>query len=244
MRHRPSATLLCVLALLGCSWWLDAPAATYSTLFPNAENPISEGGMWIGGKTTGLQWADFQSVPGFAYGKQSGSNPGLYDDSVALLAGTWGPDQTVEAVVKTVNQNDNIFEEVEIRLRSTLTANNSTGYECNFSARSSANAYVQVVRWNGPFGNWTLLDARGGTGYALHDGDTIKCSIAGSVITMFINGVQKLQVTDNTFASGRPGIGAYLQNATGVNADYGFRSVTATDGDATRPNPPSNVQIH
>jgi hypothetical protein len=243
MRHAPSATLLGILASLGCLPCLQAAATTYSTQFPATENPLSEGGMWMGGRSVGLAWADFQSVPGLAFGKQSGNSPGLYDDSVALLTGTWGPDQTVQAVVKTVNQNDNIFEELEIRLRSTLAADSSTGYECLFSARSSAKAYVEVVRWNGPFGSWTQLDGRDGSAYALRDGDTIKCSVSGNTITLYINGAQKLQVTDATFLVGSPGIGAYLQNATGVNADYGFRSVMVTDGGTPRPSPPTNVQV-
>ena len=208
------------------------PAHPSTTTFPLTENTISENGSWIGGKTTGLAWADFQSTPGLAFGKQPGNSSPPYDDSIALVTGTWAANQQVEAVVKTVNQNDSIVEELEIRLRSTITANSSTGYECLFSARSSANAYVQIVRWNGAFGNFTLIDARGGTAYALNNGDTIKCTISGTgpaTITAYINGVQKLQVTDSTYTSGYPGIGAYLQNATGVNSDYGFTSVTASE---------------
>jgi hypothetical protein len=57
------------------------------------------------------------------------------------------------------------------------------------------------VRWNGAFGNFTLIDARGGTANALHNGDTINCTISGSTITAYINGVQKLQVTDGTYSA-------------------------------------------
>jgi hypothetical protein len=206
-----------------------ASAHSYSTTFPATENPLSENGRWVDGKTTGLAWSDFRSSSGFVYGTQSGTNAGKYDDSIALLTGTWGPNQTVQATVRTINQNDSIFEELEIRLRSTVTPNGSTGYECNFSARSSANAYVQIVRWNGAFGDWTLLNGKDGSSMALHDGDTIKCTISGSTITAYINGVQMLQVTDGTYSGGNPGIGAFLQNATGVNNDYGFTSFSASD---------------
>jgi hypothetical protein len=230
MKRLPAAFPAIALSALLCLAGADATAATYTTNFPLTENPISESGHWIGGKTVGLAWSDFQSTPGFAFGKEPGNSPGLYDDAIALLAGAWGPDQTVQATVKTVNQNDSIFEELEIRLRSTVTANSSTGYECNFSARSSSNAYLQIVRWNGPFGSFTLLDARGGSSYGINNGDTIKCMISGSTITAYVNGAQKLQVVDSTYTSGNPGMGAYLQNATGVNADYGFTNFTASDG--------------
>jgi len=207
----------------------SASPRVYTTTFPLTENPLSENGNWIGGKATGLAWSDFQSTPGLTFGEQLGTNSPMTDDAIALLTGTWGPNQTVQATVKTINQNDSIFEELEIRLRSTITANSSTGYECNFSARSSANAYVQIVRWNGPLNNWTLIDSTGGTSHALNNGDTIKCTISGSTITAYINGVQKLQVTDSTYSSGNPGIGAFLNGTTGVNGDYGFTSLTVSE---------------
>lgn len=235
-----SSSIVAIVSFLLCA---EALAESYTTNFPSDEDPISENGRWIGGKTTGLAWADFRSASGVAYGKQLGTSPGLYDDSIALVTGNWGSNQTVEATVKTVNQNDNVFEELEIRLRSTITPNNSNGYECLFSARSSSNAYVQIVRWNGPFADFTLLDATGGSSMALHNGDTIKCTANGSTITAYINGVQKLQVTDGTYSGGSPGIGAYLQNASGLNGDYGFTSFTASDGATTvRPAPPQNLQ--
>jgi len=201
---------------------------SYTTTFPATEDPISESGHWIGGKTVGVKWSDFKSTSGLAMGKQGGLTQAVYDDAIALLTGTWRPNQTAQATVKPINQNDNIFEELEIHLRSTLTANNSTGYECNFSARSSANAYVQIVRWNGALGDFHLIDGRAGDAYALHEGDTIKCPVNGSTITAYINGVQKLQVKDATFTTGNPGIGAFLKNGAGVNSDYGFTSFTAT----------------
>jgi hypothetical protein len=244
LRERSATDLVTFLFAVAFLSSAEATAESYTTNFPSTENPISESGRWVGGKTIGLAWADFQSTPGLAFGKQLGTSPSKYDDSIGLLTGSWGPNQTVQATVKTVNQNDGIFEELEIRLRSTVTTNNSTGYECLFSARSSPNAYVQIVRWNGPFGNWTLLDARGGSSMALHNGDTIKCMASGSTITAYINGAQKLQVTDSTYSSGNPGIGAFLQDTTGVNGDYGFTSFTASDGtDTTPPAAPQNLRV-
>ena len=111
-----------------------------------------------------------------------------------------------------------------------------------FSARSSSNAYVQIVRWNGPLGSFTLLDARGGSAYGIRTGDVVKATIVGNVITAYINGVQKLQVTDGTYTTGSPGMGFYLQNATGKNSDYGFTSFSATDGAAELP-PPTNLHV-
>jgi hypothetical protein len=41
--------------------------------------------------------------------------------------------------------------------------------------------------------------------------------------------MHKLQTTDRSYRMGNPGIGAFLQNTTGVNGDYGFTSFTASD---------------
>jgi hypothetical protein len=102
---------------------------------------------------------------------------------------------------------------------------------------------VQIVRWNGPLGSWTLLDARGGASYGIRTGDVVKATAIGNVITAYINGVAVLQVTDSTYPGGSPGMGFYLQNATGKNSDYGFTSFTATDGSVSSLSPPSNLHI-
>jgi len=65
--------------------------------------------------------------------------------------------------------------------------------------------------------------------YGVANGDVIKASMVGNVITADINGVRVLQATDSTYASGSPGLGCYIEGTTGVNSDYGFTSFTATD---------------
>jgi hypothetical protein len=235
-RSSPCLSILSLVFLL-----LGSPALgarIYTTTFPSTENPISEGGNWINGKTNGLDWADVRTTPGFAFGTQSGTNG--YDDSTALLTGTWGPDQTAEATVHLGNQGvPPIYEEVELRLRSAISAHTCTGYEITFQARSVSNAYVQIVRWNGPLGSFTYVTDRNGPG--LHDGDVVKATIQGSTITVYLNGTQILQGTDSTYATGAPGIGFYLQGATGLNADYGFTNFMATD-DTTPPSAPGTVR--
>jgi hypothetical protein len=205
------------------------PQKSYTTNFSLAENPLSEGGRWINGGTAGLDWANVQTVPGLAFGTQSGSQG--YDDSTAVLAGGWSPNQMVEATVHTANQHgDPVFEEVELRLRTTISSHRITGYEVNFRCTSDGSQYVQIVRWDGPLGRFTYVGATPGPG--LHDGDSVKAAISGSEITVYINGTQVLQGSDSAFATGSPGIGFFLQGTTGVNRDFGFTSVTATSLDA------------
>jgi hypothetical protein len=203
-------------------------ARTYATKFPLAENPISEGAKWLGGKATGLDWADVATTGGFAYGLEGGLTG--YDDATTLLSGPWGPNQTAEATVHTIHQNPKIWEEVELRLRSSLAPHRATGYEILFSCRKTKDGYSDIVRWDGPLGKFTYLSHKDGAQYGVKDGDVIRATIVGKVITAYINGVEVARATDSTFASGSPGMGFFLQGATGLNRDYGFTSFSATDG--------------
>jgi hypothetical protein len=96
---------------------------------------------------------------------------------------------------------------------------------------NNGSSYLQVVRWEGPLGKFTYLADKRGAEYGLKDGDTLKASIVGNLITVYINGVEKARVRDDTHKSGDPGIGVFLQcdggHGVGSNQDYGFKSFTA-----------------
>jgi hypothetical protein len=149
-----------------------------------------------------------------------------------LLTGAWGPTQTVEAVVHTVNPKESCYQEVEMRLRSTLTAHSCTGYEISFKATKSASAYLIIVRWNGPVGDFTYLKNSTGAQYGIAEGDTVKATIVGNVITAYLNGVAVGTATDSTYTTGNPGMGFNLETSDasciGTNGDYGFTRLTAT----------------
>jgi hypothetical protein len=206
----------------------------YSTNFPRGENPISEGGQWSNGQANGLDWANIQTTPGFAFGTEIGGSrpePQKFDDSTALLAGSWGPNQTVQATVYSVNPNQDgkVWEEVELRLRSSVSPHQCTGYEIMFRCSKTPQAYCNIARWEGPLGKFTYLKQMGGSNYGVKNGDVVKVSMIGNVITVYINGVQMFQATDHRFTSGNPGMGFFIDGATGVNHDFGFSSFMATD---------------
>ena len=219
----------------------EAIARSYTTNFPVAENPISEKGNWINGGTVGLDWYNVQTNGRMAFGT---NNQGSYTDPTAVLAGTWGPDQTAQATVSTVSQTNSLYQEVELRLRTTITAHSITGYEVNFRCLpgTDSNRYVQIVRWNGPVGNWTEINGTLGPG--LKTGDVVKATIIGSTITAYVNGIQVLQATDKTYASGSPGIG-FNYGCNGTYGNFGFTSFTASDGTASSsvPNSPTSLVI-
>lgn len=191
---------------------------TYSTAFPLAENPVSESGNWLNGATTGIDWGDVSTTPGETHPHPG---PARYADATALLAGSWGPDQSAQGTVWTGNPSN--FPEVELRLRSSLSARVCNGYEITFSI--APNAYLLIVRWNGPLGNYTILNNPTGEQYRVKNGDVVKATMVGNVITAYKNGVQMAQATDSTYTSGKPGMGFNEQ----VNGDYGYTAFSATD---------------
>ena len=90
-------------------------------------------------------------------------------------------------------------------------------------------AYCSIARWEGPLGKFTMLKEAFGSQYGVKDGDVVKASMVGTILTVYINGKQIIQLSDDEFANGNPGIGYYLDGATGVMEDYGFSSFMATD---------------
>ena len=215
---------------------------SYSTDFELDENPISEGGMWINGRKDGIDWIDVISKNGEGYGEVSrmavaekrieqgnldvgdggdAAPLGDYDDPTAVLSGEWGPNQHGKATVFCRNPTNKYFQEVEIRLRSTITPHSCTGYEVFWRALKTEEGYAEIVRWDGKIGSWASLKKLVGAQYGVQDGDIVEATIEGNVLKGFINGFEVISATDDVYATGAPGIGFnfYVGN---TNVDHGF----------------------
>jgi len=215
---------------------------SYSTRFEREETPISEDGMWLNGRTDGIDWCDVLSGNGHAYGEVSrmnsaerraeqafggasteGAQEGDYDDPEAVLTGAWGRNQAVRATVYSVNPTDDYFQEVEIRLRSSIRPNWCDGYEVFWRCSQSDAAYAEIVRWNGKIADFTSLARRVGPEFGVKHGDIVEATIVGNVIRSYINGVEVLSATDDVFADGAPGVG-FNFFVGDTNVDHGFSS--------------------
>jgi hypothetical protein len=205
---------------------------TYTTNFAAVESPISEGGRWVNGGTNGLDWSDVWSTGGKGIGRQTGAS---YTDATALLTGTWSANQQGTATVFTSGTvSEECYPEVELRLRSTISAHVNRGYEISFKVSQSGSAYLIIVRWNGPLGDFTYLLKSIGAQYGVKNGDIISAKVVGNVITAYKNGVVMGSASDNTYADGAPGMGFNLATAptgcAGSNDKYGYTQFSATDG--------------
>jgi hypothetical protein len=218
------------------------PVRSYSTRFAADEDPISEGGMWLNGKRDGIEWADVIVRNGLAHGAptmmsvaerrleqgnltgadaDAGAPEGDYDDPTAVLTGPWGRNQHARGRVFSRNQTEEYFQEVELRLRSTIALHVCTGYEVFFRCLKTENAYAEIVRWNGPRGDFTSLRKLSGPNYGVQDGDLVEANIDGKVLRGFINGVEVISASDDVYDSGSPGIG-FNFFVGDTNVDHGF----------------------
>ena len=213
----------------------------YSIRFEGAESPLSEGGVW---SNSGVDWTQIRKQDGIACGTQTGTNTGIFkfDDSYAHLSG-FPPDQEAwgEAYIK--RPDSYCHQELEILLRWNSLGPPHHCYECFARCLNGDSSYVQIVRWDGPLGKFTYLADKRGTNYGLNNGDILKASVVGNVITVYINGVEKARVTDDTFKTGSPGIGEFLacDNGRGIgsNSDFGLAGFTARGIGRTNTNPAS-----
>ena len=203
-----------------------AGGSSYATSFDLTEAPISENGVW---HHAGLDWTFVDTEGGIAFGTQvlgmNRSGPGAYNDSYAYLSG-FAADQRASAVVHQGTIDPGCTHEVEILLRWSDADHVAQGYECNLAYDGS---YAQIVRWNGPVGDFTYLGS-GSVPGGVHDGDTLAASITGTRITLSVNGVVTATADDASYATGNPGIGFWRgDGGCGALGDYGFTSFVASD---------------
>lgn len=241
---------LTALILLGCRYdpvrkaeGVAKEVPSYSTKFPKTEPIMSEGGIWVNGGVAGNGlWGNIQTTPGLAFGV---SEPTKYGDPTAILKGEWDPSQEAQATVRVIDYarfRDLSCHEVEVRLRTKIdsAANLITGYEV-YGSLMANNPYLHIASWGGPNGVWVNMDNKSPAVY-LKDGDILKGTVAGTnpvVITLYINGIQKLQVEDKgdyTFSdgkhygpwtSGAPGIG-FFDNIDEEWSSFGISAFSAT----------------
>lgn len=198
--------------------------------FDGSEDPLSEGGLWLGGLTHGVDWNDCRKVSGLACGKWT--TQAQYRDPFALRNGVWAPDQEAEAVLSGVGAvSSGCFPEFECWTRAAVSAGSATAYEAGIHANGD---YAFIARWNGPPGlpdGFDILVSMGAL--ALANGDVMRFRSVGNTHTLYLNDVELLEAVDSTHTSGLLGMGFYLEGAGacfGANETaFGFPRWTGRD---------------
>ena len=210
-----------------------------------SENPISEKGRWVNGKLSAVDWQNCEVSSGSIHGDTNGTNSNACmadincTDPTCLLTGTWGPDQDITVVVKnSVPHTHPDSEEAECRLRTRFSPHRHVGYELMWSLTN--NHYIDLERWDFDGVNQRFHDLKFiADDGAVADGDTLRCTMIGTVITGYRNGTQRITYDTSTgndggtpgmadsiqYSTGNPGVGFFLRNFPGSTyVEYGIES--------------------
>ncbi len=196
----------------------------YSTSFPATENPISQGGRWTNGGTTGLDWQNARTLTGTPNRMFGTGTSTDYNDNIAILSG-FPANQSVQfTVYYAPSYTPPGSHEIELLLRFTITAHSASGYEVDFRFDGTG---VQIMRWDGTLSNVNPLSGQTGTGLAsLATGDILKATMVGTTITVYKNGSAIWSASDGTYTSGNPGVGFYI-NPGGTPENFCISQFTA-----------------
>jgi hypothetical protein len=221
-----------------------APAQNaYSSAFPSTELPFA-GSAWQHGFSDGTLWNNLRSTPAKIFGTQVNAGPN-FADSIAHLTGVWGANQSASATVFCGNLLSNtdslagVAEEVEILLRFSIDQGRATGYEITYSVDPNVTngRYIQLNRWNGGLGSFTLLAS--GASTLVSNGAVVTASITGTIVSVAVNGTPvggtfpyDTASDSPKYATGAPGIGHFYYNSTSVGTyaapDFGFSAFSVT----------------
>lgn len=206
--------------------------AFYTTNFPAAEDPISQGGIWIGGATVGLDWLDMKTSINQAYA--NAFDPDGVTDALAQLKRTYkafAQNHYSEGTVFVTYGGGgppSVTHEIEVFCNMTITAHSVTGYECyvNFFNNHT------LVRWNGAHNDFTPLASNNVSSFtAPVEGDVIRIQRMsnGTTINCYQNGILRTTADDTTYLGGNPGIGNNPVAPATLNG-IGWKLWTASDG--------------
>lgn len=204
---------------------------SYATTFSANETPISEGGVW---QNNGLDWTFINTSGGLAVGTQDG-NGGTnneYNDSFAHLTG-YPADHQAEITLSYAGTITGANREAEVLLRWASSAHSATGYEIMIP-RPGSSYNAQVVRWNGPYGDFTYIKDTWTTP-SPQDGDIWRAKVVGNTVTAYLirSGstiwsdtadltVDKDGVPNTPITSGNPGLGMFYRKTGGSSAATDF----------------------
>ena len=218
-----------------------AALASFSTTFPVAENPMSEGNKLVQGLADGLLWNNTRSIAGSpGYAIATAFSPVGYDDSTCCLKTSVGISSTRHSCEATVRRIGGYAptdgHEIEILLGFTISPMFNAGYEITHPIGGSP----QAARQDGPYGTFTINGAgnwtdpiNGAYNGAVVDGDVVKMTyvVTNGIpkLTYYLNGVYQWDVSDTgvgKITSGQPGIGFFCRGTglpAGVLDNFGWR---------------------
>lgn len=198
--------------------------ATYSTTWPNTEDPISYAGAW---RTPVNFYQHHRSTPGKLFAAANSDN---FDDAVSqLVSPNMGDNYRISAhVFRQGGYTPGGSHEIGLYCRVLIDNSNPSntlirGYEFLFPFNSGV---FQIVAWlgvdHGFPSNFNILSptTQNGGLQPIANGDLIEAQISGNSLSAYQNGVLIATLTDTTWTSGGgPGMGSYV-NTGGTPSSF------------------------
>lgn len=201
---------------------------TYSTTFSLNENPISDGGVWTHNPSN--IWQKIQTTGGNAIAANYTED---VDDAYAYL-GNW-PTNDYD-IVATVLYGGLNAGEAELLLRVSDSPTSVRAYEFLYNTAGS----WQLVRWNGPHNDYTVIHPGGGTPGA-GNGAQIRATIVGTKISLFwrasasagswatlLSNFTDPGTSGAPISTGKPGMAIYVHASSGNRGYIGFQDYSVT----------------
>ncbi len=205
---------------------------SYSTDFPDTENPISQGGMFRVGDVTGF-YKNPRSTPGKCFAADF-VGAGL-DDCLAHLINHAVPvnHRVTASVFRASSYTAGETHEIGLYLRMEIGVGVGgefvRGIECLFDAGGA----FQVVKWLGTAHDLSNFDTgisvSGAGPGQLVDGDVIAVEVVGNDYEVFKNGVSVATFTDTEFSDGNPGMGFFVRSGGTTPENFCIESWAATE---------------
>lgn len=169
----------------------------YETSFPGSEDPISEGGVWLG--AGGFPNNNrLKKVSGIACGIAVGTAPPW--DPQAYVTGFASNGQRVDATVFVDPAMGNCQHELEILLRTSDNGTYIRAYEVNCQFGQALIGALVLYRWNGD-GSADALPGGGSivqNGGVFASGDLFSASVTGDTVSIYWNNILQYQITDSS----------------------------------------------
>lgn len=196
----------------------------------------------LNGLADGKLWNDVRLVSNRLHNTAISGGP-PYDDGIVLWPGSYGDNVTMTATIYrtgTPLPGPPDTQEVELLICGSIGPYHASFYECQYGV--GGNPYANIVRWNGgggtAIGQFTEFGLQTGTP-AAQNGDVLKATKVGSVITVYLNNVSMTSADVSaaganiygpaTYARGFVGVGFFQRGGTSGNLlEYGLSNITVT----------------
>ena len=204
-----------------------APSEDYETDFPDTENPLSQGGIWLGGDQGGaMPFENMRTTPGRCFGTVLIEPGDIYNDSLGHINPAfreYSADQFVEGqIFWDTGYSPVSTHEALLGLRAKSSVAGPSFYEYYELLFNPGSQGMQLFWQDGTMGGYHEVTLSGpGFFEGVQNGSWLRGEVVGSAFSIYMwNGAEwDLGFTgaDSNNTYGQPGLGAFARVGSGMD---------------------------